>query len=104
MLAGLISDTHGMLRPEALRALDGVSLILHAGDVGGTSILERLGRIAPVHAVGGNVDPAGAKTTLGEAARILRAASVAYCAMTAPECSGDWPRTRNVRQSLEYAL
>ncbi len=60
MRVGLVSDTHGTLRPEVLRALAGVSVILHAGDVGGASILERLGRIAPVHAVAGNVDPAGA--------------------------------------------
>ena len=60
MLVGLISDTHGMLRPEALRALDGAAMILHAGDVGGAALLERLGLIAPVHAVRGNVDPADA--------------------------------------------
>jgi putative phosphoesterase len=59
MLVGLISDTHGLLRPEALRALTGVELILHAGDVGGSSILERLGTIARVQAVSGNVDPEG---------------------------------------------
>jgi putative phosphoesterase len=59
MLIGLISDTHGLLRPEAISALSGVSLILHAGDVGGTWILDALRRIAPVHAVYGNVDPPG---------------------------------------------
>jgi putative phosphoesterase len=59
MLVGLISDTHGQLRPEALRALEGAELILHAGDVGGSSILERLGHIAPVQAVAGNIDPDG---------------------------------------------
>jgi hypothetical protein len=53
---GLISDTHGLLRPEALTALKGCELILHAGDVGGTGILERLRDIAPVVAVRGNVD------------------------------------------------
>lgn len=53
---GLISDTHGLLRPEALEALRGVSLILHAGDVGGAEILDRLATIAPVHAVRGNTD------------------------------------------------
>jgi uncharacterized protein len=61
MLIGLISDTHGLLRPEALTAFAGVELILHAGDVGGTSILERLRHLAPVQAVHGNVD---AKDTL----------------------------------------
>ncbi len=58
MLIGLIADTHGLLRPEAIAALSGVSLILHAGDVGGTWILEELRRIAPVHAVYGNADMA----------------------------------------------
>jgi putative phosphoesterase len=53
---GLISDTHGLLRPEAIAALEGVELILHAGDVGGAAVLSGLRRIAPVHAVWGNVD------------------------------------------------
>ena len=53
---GVISDTHGLLREEALKALEGSQLILHAGDVGDESILERLGEIAPVHAVHGNTD------------------------------------------------
>jgi putative phosphoesterase len=55
-VVGLISDTHGLLRPEALSALQGSRAILHAGDVGDSSILERLKTIAPVHAVRGNVD------------------------------------------------
>jgi predicted phosphodiesterase len=50
---GLISDTHGLLREEALRALQGSDLILHAGDVGDPEILESLRRIAPVVAMGG---------------------------------------------------
>jgi uncharacterized protein len=53
---GIISDTHGLLRPEASRALEGVERILHAGDIGGPEILEALSRIAPVTAVRGNVD------------------------------------------------
>lgn len=53
---GVISDTHGLLRPEALDALQGSDMILHAGDVGDPSILDRLREIAPVHAVRGNVD------------------------------------------------
>ncbi|MDQ3243365.1 MAG: metallophosphatase family protein [Gemmatimonadota bacterium] len=56
---GLISDTHGLLRPSVHGALSGVSLILHAGDVGGQEILDELGLIAPVHAVFGNTDPQG---------------------------------------------
>jgi putative phosphoesterase len=56
MEVGVISDTHGLLRPEAERALRGVDLILHAGDVGEPGILARLRTIAPVFAVRGNVD------------------------------------------------
>jgi putative phosphoesterase len=54
---GLISDTHGQLRPGVHTALEGVELILHAGDVGGDEILEELRLIAPVKAVRGNTDP-----------------------------------------------
>ena len=54
---GVISDTHGLLRPEAIAALEGVEGILHAGDVGQAEILDRLQGIAPVEAVRGNVDP-----------------------------------------------
>lgn len=56
---GLISDTHGLLRPGVHDALAGVELILHAGDVGGDEILHELGVIAPVMAVGGNTDQIG---------------------------------------------
>ena len=55
-MIGLISDTHGLLRPEALAALRGASQIIHAGDVGAPEILEALLAIAPVSAVRGNVD------------------------------------------------
>jgi putative phosphoesterase len=60
MLIGVISDTHGLLRPEALAALRGVEHILHAGDVGDIAILDALREIAPVTAIRGNVDVAGA--------------------------------------------
>ena len=53
---GLISDTHGLLRPEAVDALRGSELIIHAGDVGDPKILDALGELAPVVAVRGNVD------------------------------------------------
>jgi putative phosphoesterase len=56
MLVGLISDTHSLIRPEALAALAGVELILHAGDVGTVAVLRALQGIAPVHAVFGNTD------------------------------------------------
>jgi len=55
-VVGVVSDTHGLLRAEALEALHGVSLILHAGDVGNVGVLEGLRAIAPVTAVRGNVD------------------------------------------------
>jgi putative phosphoesterase len=53
---GIISDTHGLLRPEAVRALSGVQHIIHAGDIGGPEILEKLRAMAPVNAVRGNND------------------------------------------------
>jgi putative phosphoesterase len=56
MRIGVISDTHGLLRPEALAALQGVELIVHAGDVGEEAILEALETIAKAHVVRGNVD------------------------------------------------
>jgi uncharacterized protein len=56
MRLGIISDTHGLLRPEAARALSGVDLIVHAGDVGKPEVLTQLKAIAPVFAVRGNVD------------------------------------------------
>lgn len=55
-VVGLIADTHGLLRPEALAALKGVNIIIHAGDVGRAEILETLKGFAPVRAVRGNVD------------------------------------------------
>lgn len=58
-IIGVISDTHGLLRPEAVAALTEVDHILHAGDVGDASVLDRLRAIAPVTAIRGNVDTAG---------------------------------------------
>jgi putative phosphoesterase len=56
MLIGVISDTHGLLRPEALEAHAGVDHIIHAGDIGSPEIVPRLQEIAPVTAIRGNVD------------------------------------------------
>ena len=56
MIVGVISDTHGLLRAEAIGALGGVDHILHAGDIGAAEVLPRLARIAPVTAIRGNVD------------------------------------------------
>jgi uncharacterized protein len=60
MRVGVISDTHGLLRPEALQALEGAEHILHAGDVGDPEILSALNRVAPTTAIRGNIDEGGA--------------------------------------------
>ena len=59
MEVGVLSDTHGLLRPEVLAALAGVEHLLHAGDVGDPGILTRLEQIAPVTAIRGNIDRKG---------------------------------------------
>jgi putative phosphoesterase len=56
MLVGIISDTHGLMRPEAITALHGSDLIMHAGDVGKPEVIDQLNAIAPTHAVRGNFD------------------------------------------------
>jgi putative phosphoesterase len=63
---GLISDTHGLMRPEALAALQGSDRIIHAGDICDAAILEDLSRIAPVTAIRGNNDTAPWATALGD--------------------------------------
>ena len=65
-VVGLISDTHGLLRPGVHAALTGVELILHSGDVGGSEILDELRLIAPVKAVFGNTDPPDEADLSGE--------------------------------------
>jgi putative phosphoesterase len=59
LTVGVISDTHGLLRPEALAALAGVQHILHAGDIGKIEILDALRQLAPVTAIRGNIDTHG---------------------------------------------
>ena len=71
MRIGVISDTHGLLRPEVPPLLDGVESILHLGDVGDAKILKALGKIAPVTAVRGNIDQEGACARLPEAEVLL---------------------------------
>ena len=56
IVVGVISDTHGLLRPEAVSALQGSDVIIHAGDVGDSEILDRLREIAPTFTVRGNID------------------------------------------------
>jgi putative phosphoesterase len=67
---GVISDTHGLLRPEAIKALEGSDFIIHAGDVGDPAILTELKRIAPVTAVRGNIDTEAWAKKLPEAATL----------------------------------
>ena len=64
MKIGILSDTHGLLRPEVLPALRGVDHILHAGDVGDSAILDALRTLAPVTAIRGNIDTHGPCATL----------------------------------------
>lgn len=56
LTVGVVSDTHGLVRPEAIETLRGSDVILHAGDVGGSHVLQELGELAPVIAVRGNAD------------------------------------------------
>lgn len=67
---GVISDTHGLVRPEAIEALRGADVILHAGDVGGPQVLQELGELAPVIAVRGNVDSRAWARALPERRRL----------------------------------
>jgi uncharacterized protein len=71
MKIGVISDTHGRLRPEVAPALDGVEHILHLGDVGDPTILDALGKIAPVTAIRGNIDRTGPCSRLPETEVVL---------------------------------
>ena len=71
MKLGIVSDTHGLLRPEVAPALHGVNRILHLGDVGRPSVLEALEKIAPVTAIRGNVDHEGACAKLPETEVVL---------------------------------
>jgi hypothetical protein len=71
MKIGIVSDTHGLLRPEVAPKLQGVDRILHLGDVGKISILDELAKIAPVTAIRGNVDTEGACSKLPETEVVL---------------------------------
>ena len=71
MRIGVVSDTHGLLRPEVLPRLEGCEHILHLGDVGDAKILKRMKEIAPVTAVRGNVDTNGACAELPETEVLL---------------------------------
>jgi hypothetical protein len=56
LVVGVVSDTHGLVRPEAVEALRGSDVVLHAGDIGGSNVLAELGQLAPVIPVRGNTD------------------------------------------------
>lgn len=71
MKIGVISDTHGLLRPEVAPALEGVERILHLGDVGDAGILKTLKKIAPVKAIRGNIDREGPCSKLPETEVLL---------------------------------
>jgi putative phosphoesterase len=71
MKLGIISDTHGLLRPEVLPTFKGVHQILHVGDIGKISILDELAKVAPVTAIRGNVDREGACGELPETEVVL---------------------------------
>jgi len=78
MRIGVISDTHGLLRPEVAPALAGVERILHLGDVGKISILHELEKIAPVTAIRGNIDSDGPCSELPETEVVLVADRYVY--------------------------
>ena len=78
MVIGVISDTHGLVRPEALRALRGADLIVHAGDVGSPDVLHALAALAPVAAVRGNNDRGGWARTLPETRTLEVAGAVLH--------------------------
>jgi putative phosphoesterase len=78
MKIGVVSDTHGLYRPEVAEALAGVERILHLGDVGKASVLKELGKIAPVTAVRGNCDREGEPSELPETDVVLVADRYVY--------------------------
>ena len=80
MIVGVISDTHGLLRPEALAALRGSDYIIHAGDVGDPAILDKLAEIAPVTTVRGNVDQ-GAWAQKIPTTNVLEIGEVSICVL-----------------------
>jgi putative phosphoesterase len=77
-IIGLISDTHGLLRAEALAALRGSDLIIHAGDIGNAKILDQLGTLAPIVAVRGNIDKGDWASQLQVTAVVEAASALIY--------------------------
>lgn len=89
MRIGVISDTHGLLRPEAIQTLRGVEQIIHAGDVGEAGILDKLRVLAPLTAVRGNVD--GDLAALLPKTAILRAGDIAIYVHHGNDRRSLWP-------------
>jgi hypothetical protein len=98
-VVGVISDTHGLLRPEAIAALHGSDLIVHAGDVGDPEILDQLREIAPTFAVRGNVDT----SSWAQALPLTEVVEAGACsAMSSTTCSiSAWiPKPRDLPSSF----
>ena len=96
MRIGLISDTHGLLRPEALDFLAGSDHIVHGGDIGGPDILERLAAIAPLTVVRGNNDTAPWARAIPETARVDFGSVALYAIHDLKQLAID-PRAAGVR-------
>ena len=96
MRVGLISDTHGLLRPEALAALAGSDHIIHAGDIGDPAVLESLRVIAPVTAVRGNNDRAPWANGIGETEMLRLGEALVYVIHDVAQLDID-PRAAGVR-------
>lgn len=96
MRVGVLSDTHGLLRPQTLDALAGVEHILHAGDVGNPVILDRLASIAPVTAIRGNIDRSGLCAALPATEAIELAGHLIYMVHALPDLDIR-PETAGVR-------
>jgi len=78
MIIGVIADTHGVVRPEVVELFRGVSLVIHAGDIGTSDVLNALGEVAPVRAVRGNVDKGTWTEALPETDVVECAGSLIY--------------------------
>ena len=99
---GIISDTHGLVRPDVHTALAGVELILHAGDVGGDDVLDELMLIAPVRAVYGNTDDPGQPRLMG--AIELSVGSVSIHVSHGHEIGSPAPATLLVRYAADVVI
>ena len=93
---GVISDTHGLLRPEALDAVKGSDLIVHAGDIGSLEVIDQLAAIAPTHAVRGNIDKKSWAQDFSEDEFVEVGAALVYVLHNLEELAID-PRAAGVR-------